>query len=160
MIQSHKDQVIINYNKLHADQKQGKTLDIILKKVKHKFVENMSSTTADAFGLSRAILCNDGLIKKLDDLERTSSLYKGFELVFFLTLFVLIVQSEIFSNTKVSWNIPRICSNLYLNSQPHIKRSATYLLRSVPENSSSMRQMHFLNLATLIANWTNLRTHC
>ena len=36
LIQTSKDQVIINYNKLHADQKQGKTLDIILKKVKHK----------------------------------------------------------------------------------------------------------------------------
>jgi hypothetical protein len=31
----------------------GKTLDIILKKVKHKMVENMSSSTADALGLSR-----------------------------------------------------------------------------------------------------------
>jgi hypothetical protein len=77
LIQSSKDQVIINYNKLHADQKQGKTLDIILKKVKHKLVENMSSTTADTLGLSRAILCNDGLIKKMDELERTSDLYKG-----------------------------------------------------------------------------------
>ena len=91
MIQSHKDQVIINYNKLHADQKQGKTLDIILKKVKHKFVENMSSTTADAFGLSRAILCNDGLIKKLDDLERTSSLYKGFGF-YFLIIFLSLIS--------------------------------------------------------------------
>lgn len=77
LIQASKDQVVINYNKLHADQKQGKTLDIILKKVKHKLVENMSSTTADTLGLSRAILCNDGLIKKLDELERTSDLYKG-----------------------------------------------------------------------------------
>lgn len=77
LIQSSKDQVVINYNKLHADQKQGKTLDIVLKKVKHKFVESMSSTTADTLGLSRAILCNDGLIKKFDELERTSDLYKG-----------------------------------------------------------------------------------
>lgn len=77
LIQTSKDQVIINYNKLHADQKQGKTLDIILKKVKHKLVENMSSTTADTLGLSRAILCNDGLIKKMDELERTGELYKG-----------------------------------------------------------------------------------
>ena len=61
----------------------------------------MSSSTADALGLSRAILCNgikasikaitlfketlyknftfffvDGLLKKLDELERTSELYK------------------------------------------------------------------------------------
>ena len=66
----------------------------VLKKVKHRVVENMSSTTADALGLSRAILCNglfilfksnkwmninnlDGLIKRLDDLERNEMLYKG-----------------------------------------------------------------------------------
>jgi hypothetical protein len=58
MIQSVKDEVTINYNKLHADPKQGKSLDIILKKMKHRVVENMSATTADALGLSRAILCN------------------------------------------------------------------------------------------------------
>ena len=112
MIQATKDDVVIKYNKLHADPKQGdthctmhiqekkqhlallllihhvvppgKTLDLILKKVKHKMadkynykytitdantnknvkvkhkmVENMTSSTADALGLSRAILCND-----------------------------------------------------------------------------------------------------
>ena len=83
MIQSRKEDVTINYNKLHADPKQGKSLDIgqllhnfpikscpanvilmfslirlVLKKVKHKIVENMNSGTADALGLSRAILCN------------------------------------------------------------------------------------------------------
>lgn len=77
MIQSVKEQVSITYNKLHADPKQGKSLDIILKKVKHRIVENMSSTTADALGLSRAILCNDTLVKKLEELERTESMYKG-----------------------------------------------------------------------------------
>lgn len=30
----------------------------VLKKVKHRMVENMNSSTADALGLSRAILCN------------------------------------------------------------------------------------------------------
>lgn len=30
----------------------------VLKKVKHRLVENLSSGTADALGLSRAILCN------------------------------------------------------------------------------------------------------
>ncbi|XP_022249621.1 PRKCA-binding protein-like isoform X6 [Limulus polyphemus] len=58
LIQGLKSEVTINYNKLHADPKQGKTLDIILKKMKHRVVENMSSATADALGLSRAILCN------------------------------------------------------------------------------------------------------
>ena len=40
-------------------------------------VENMSSSTADALGLSRAILCNDSLIKKLEELERTEMMYKN-----------------------------------------------------------------------------------
>ena len=31
---------------------------IVLKKMKHRIVEHMSSSTADALGLSRAILCN------------------------------------------------------------------------------------------------------
>ena len=58
LIQSTSDQVVINYNKLHADLKEGKSLDIILKKMKHRMVDNMTSQTADALGLSRAILCN------------------------------------------------------------------------------------------------------
>lgn len=41
-----------------------------------QMVENMSSSTADALGLSRAILCNDSLVKKLDELERTETMYK------------------------------------------------------------------------------------
>merc|ERR1719158_1924700 len=77
MIQATKEDVVINYNKLHADPKQGKNLDLILKKVKHKMVENMTSSTADALGLSRAILCNDSLIKKLEELERTEDMYRG-----------------------------------------------------------------------------------
>ena len=55
----------------------GKSLDIVLKKVKHKMVENMHSSTADALGLSRAILCNDSLIKKMDELQRTEDMYRG-----------------------------------------------------------------------------------
>ncbi|KAJ8319446.1 hypothetical protein KUTeg_004537 [Tegillarca granosa] len=58
LIQSMKEEVTIGYNKLHADPKQGKSLDIVLKKVKHRVVENMNTNTADALGLSRAILCN------------------------------------------------------------------------------------------------------
>lgn len=77
MIQSVKGAVTIKYNKLHADPKQGKTLDIVLKKIKHKVVESMDSSTADALGLSRAILCNDSLLKKLQELERTAHVYKG-----------------------------------------------------------------------------------
>lgn len=68
---------MINYNKLHADPQQGKSLDIVLKKVKHRLVENMSSSTADALGLSRAILCNDTLVKKLQELQDTEVMYRG-----------------------------------------------------------------------------------
>lgn len=70
-------EVTVNYNKLHADPQQGKTLDIVLKKVKHRLVENMSSSTADALGLSRAILCNDTLVKKMQELQNTEVMYKG-----------------------------------------------------------------------------------
>uniref|UniRef100_A0AAY5EMR5 PRKCA-binding protein n=1 Tax=Electrophorus electricus TaxID=8005 RepID=A0AAY5EMR5_ELEEL len=77
MIQTVQGEAVIHYNKLQADPKQGKSLDIVLKKVKHRLVENLSSGTADALGLSRAILCNDGLVKKLEELEKTAELYKG-----------------------------------------------------------------------------------
>uniref|UniRef100_A0A6I8QE72 PRKCA-binding protein n=1 Tax=Xenopus tropicalis TaxID=8364 RepID=A0A6I8QE72_XENTR len=77
MIQNVKGEVTIHYNKLQADPKQGKSLDIVLKKVKHRLVENLSSGTADALGLSRAILCNDGLVKRLEELEKTGEFYRG-----------------------------------------------------------------------------------
>lgn len=70
------EEVVVGYNKLHADPKQGKSLDIILKKVKHRLIEKMSSSTADALGLSRAILRNDSLCKKLQDLDRNELVYK------------------------------------------------------------------------------------
>ncbi|XP_045762395.1 PRKCA-binding protein isoform X3 [Maniola jurtina] len=76
MIQAAKDTVTINYNKLHADPKQGKSLDIIMKKMKHRLVENMSTGTADALGLSRAILCNDTLVAKLNEMRETENTYK------------------------------------------------------------------------------------
>merc|ERR1719187_81509 len=77
LIQKSQGSVSIQYNKLHAEPKQGKTLDIAMKKVKHRLVETMSSSTADALGLSRAILCNDSLVKKLDELQVTEETYGG-----------------------------------------------------------------------------------
>ncbi|XP_058451414.1 PRKCA-binding protein isoform X3 [Malaya genurostris] len=77
MIQAATDEVTIHYNKLHADPTQGETLDIVLKKMKHRLVEKMSSGTADTLGLSRAILCNDSLVKRLQELEKTEAMYKG-----------------------------------------------------------------------------------
>lgn len=76
-IQNAKGSVKINFNKLHLNTRDGKTFDILLKKLKHQMVENMTSTTADSLGLSRAILCNDSLIKKLEELERTEITYTG-----------------------------------------------------------------------------------
>lgn len=73
MIQSTSGQSVIIYNKLHADVKEGKSLDISMKKMKHRLVDNLSSATADALGLSRAILCNG-----------TSSLSFNFDPPFFL----------------------------------------------------------------------------
>lgn len=77
MIQETQEIVCIGYNKLHADPEQGESLDIALKKVKHKFVEGISSRTADSLGLSRAILCNDSLVKRLQEMQATESMYKG-----------------------------------------------------------------------------------
>lgn len=48
-----------------------------MKKMKHRLVENMSSSTADALGLSRAILCNDTLVKKMQELQDTEVMYRG-----------------------------------------------------------------------------------
>lgn len=75
IIQSSKDHVVINYNKLHVDTSKTKSLDIILKKFKHKITEIIGSSTSDAFGLSRAILCNDNLAKRLEELERNELMY-------------------------------------------------------------------------------------
>ena len=69
--------VNIKYEKLLCGVQGNKTLDILLKKLKHQMVESMSSSTADALGLSRAILCNDSLVKKLEELERTEFMYNG-----------------------------------------------------------------------------------
>lgn len=77
MIQATSDEVVIAYNKLHADPVQGETLDIALKKIKHRLVEGMSSSTADSLGLSRAILCNDSLVKRLQELQGTEQMYRG-----------------------------------------------------------------------------------
>ncbi|KAG8235203.1 hypothetical protein J437_LFUL015297 [Ladona fulva] len=78
---SDKDEVTIQYNKLHPPGNAGvsgtRSLDLALKKAKHRLVEGMSSATADALGLSRAILCNDSLLRRLGHLSRTQETYEG-----------------------------------------------------------------------------------
>ncbi|CAG5110290.1 Oidioi.mRNA.OKI2018_I69.chr2.g4704.t1.cds [Oikopleura dioica] len=76
-IQDENAEVTIQYNKLICDTTKGKTLDIKLKKMKHKIIEGMEPTTADALGISRAVLCNDSLVRKLDDLSQKAKLAKG-----------------------------------------------------------------------------------
>lgn len=44
--------------------------------MKHRVVESMNADTADALGLSRAILCNDPLVKKLNRLQHSTTVYK------------------------------------------------------------------------------------
>ncbi|VDK56572.1 unnamed protein product, partial [Cylicostephanus goldi] len=85
----------ITINKLETDSSKGKTLDIVMKKIKHKMVEFMDADSADALGLSRAILCNDPLLKKMKRpseclefqvLENNTQLYRNL-ISFFSDLF-------------------------------------------------------------------------
>uniref|UniRef100_A0A1I7YQ49 PRKCA-binding protein n=1 Tax=Steinernema glaseri TaxID=37863 RepID=A0A1I7YQ49_9BILA len=68
--------VKISFNRLDGDLEQGLSLDIVLKKAKHRLVESMTSETADALGLSRAILCKDLLVQKMKVLERNAALHQ------------------------------------------------------------------------------------
>lgn len=68
--------MILKYNKLQADVRQGKTLDIVLKKCKHRIVENVSETIADFLCMSRAIIVNDSLVKHLQQLENLEQAYR------------------------------------------------------------------------------------
>ncbi|VDM98863.1 unnamed protein product [Thelazia callipaeda] len=77
MIQKSEGSVKIGFNILHPEPFQGHTLDIALKKMKHRVIESMASETADALGLSRAMLCNDLMLQKLNRLEHTSQMYKN-----------------------------------------------------------------------------------
>lgn len=78
-IQSLTGQLRIHYNKLNLDPNLlGASVDIAMKKVKHRIVEKMAPSTADLLGLSRAILCNDDLVAKLKALETKGELYRHF----------------------------------------------------------------------------------
>jgi hypothetical protein len=72
-IQAIKGPVTINFNRL--SEEKGRPIDIAWKTVKLRIIETMSSKTADSLGLSRAILVNDKLVKKLQDFEKCSSMY-------------------------------------------------------------------------------------
>ncbi|XP_052071913.1 PRKCA-binding protein-like isoform X1 [Mytilus californianus] len=164
MIQSIKEEVTINYNKLHADPKQGKCLDIVLKKVKHRVVETMNTNTADALGLSRAILCNDGLVKKLEELEKVAEMYKGligltksllkttFELSqshkAFGEVFSAIgvrepqpAASEAFSRFgEAHRNMERFAIKMLKTAKPMITDLNTYLNKAVPDTRLTIKK--------------------
>uniref|UniRef100_A0A0N4ZCP4 PRKCA-binding protein n=1 Tax=Parastrongyloides trichosuri TaxID=131310 RepID=A0A0N4ZCP4_PARTI len=76
LIQSSKDNVKITYLPLEQTINEEQSLDIAFKKVKHRIVEFLDSETADALGLSRAILCNDLLLQSLKKMERNTVFYE------------------------------------------------------------------------------------
>jgi len=89
-IQGMVGSVRIHYTKLNLDPSLlGSTVDIVMKKVKHRLVEKMQPSTADLLGLSRAILCNDDLVAKLQSLESKGQLYRELS----IHLWKLLLQS-------------------------------------------------------------------
>uniref|UniRef100_A0A672RGZ5 PRKCA-binding protein n=1 Tax=Sinocyclocheilus grahami TaxID=75366 RepID=A0A672RGZ5_SINGR len=160
MIQAVQGEVVIQYNKLQADPKQGKSLDIVLKKVKHRLVENLSSGTADALGLSRAILCNDGLVKRLEELEKTAELYKGDSFVLLLCVikcFSLSAFGDVFSVIGVREpqaaaseafvkfaeahrNMEKFGIQLLKTIKPMLHDLNTYLHKAIPDTKLTIRK--------------------
>ncbi|XP_069954562.1 PRKCA-binding protein isoform X3 [Cherax quadricarinatus] len=164
LIQRSEGSVSIQYNKLHADPKQGKTLDIAMKKVKHRLVENLSSSTADALGLSRAILCNDSLVKKLDDLQRTEEMYQAlmdhtkrllkafFDLAIvyrrFGDIFCEIGVREIQQSANEAFNqfgeahrqMEKYGINMLKRLKPILSDLGTYLHKAIPDTRLTIRR--------------------
>ena len=149
-IQGSKGEVKINYNKLHADPKQGKTLDIVMKKLKHRLVEQMDSSTADALGLSRAILCNDVLVKRLQDMERTGLVYRG------LMRHVKKILKSYFSLCKVHRDFGDVFSEIGIR-EPHENASNAFLKFS--ESHREFEKSGFKLLKTLKPMLSDLNTY-
>uniref|UniRef100_G1PVE8 PRKCA-binding protein n=1 Tax=Myotis lucifugus TaxID=59463 RepID=G1PVE8_MYOLU len=63
----------------HSSRLQGKSpvLSFLPSSPSARAQGGLGSGSAVQNGLSRAILCNDGLVKRLEELERTAELYKG-----------------------------------------------------------------------------------
>lgn len=75
IIQGEKGRITITFSRIEPPK--GKSMDISMKKVKHRLVEKMNESTADSLGLSRAVLVNDKLVKKVENLEKNARVYKG-----------------------------------------------------------------------------------
>uniref|UniRef100_A0A914LN93 PRKCA-binding protein n=1 Tax=Meloidogyne incognita TaxID=6306 RepID=A0A914LN93_MELIC len=78
LIKETQGPIKISLNRLQFDSESASlTIDILLKKFKHRFVASIDDDTADALGLSRAILCNDVLAKLKEQLEVNQKFYKN-----------------------------------------------------------------------------------
>ncbi|XP_031619574.1 PRKCA-binding protein isoform X2 [Contarinia nasturtii] len=162
MIQTATNEVTIHYNKLHADPAQGESLDIALKKLKHRFVEGMSSNMADSLGLSRAILCNDSLVKRLQELQATESMYRGlvehckrmlkahFDVIQCFSLFGRNF-AEIREPQQTASETFRIFSEMHRNMEkdglkmlkavkPVLSDLGTYLTKAIPDTKLTIRR--------------------
>lgn len=164
MIQGAEKEVKIHYNKLHADPTQGESLDIALKKVKHRFVEKMSSNMADNLGLSRAILCNDSLVMRLKDLQSTENVYRGLVdhakrmlKAYFDLLLVYKAFGDQFAEISVREPLPRASEVFRLfgefhrglekdgirmikSLKPVIADFGTYLNKAIPDTKLTVRK--------------------
>lgn len=164
MIQGAENEVKIHYNKLHADPTQGESLDIVLKKVKHRLVEKMSSNMADNLGLSRAILCNDSLVMRLKDLQATENVYRGLVdhakrmlKAYFDLLLVYKAFGDQFAEISVREPLPRASEVFRLfgefhrglekdgirmikSLKPVIADFGTYLNKAIPDTKLTVRK--------------------
>lgn len=71
----------------------------------------MGSTTADALGLSRAILCNDALVQRLNALQRTENLYRGLVSHAKATLHTFFDLTQIYKGKYIQFYHTREISN-------------------------------------------------
>ncbi|XP_001946500.2 PRKCA-binding protein-like [Acyrthosiphon pisum] len=164
MIESSSNPVIFKYNKLHADVQQGKTLDIVLKKFKQRLVENISNTVADYLCMSRAIIVDDSLVKRLQQLENLEETYRCLvdHLEHVLNAFYDLTQcykefGESFAEIAVREPQPRASESLMRFSEYHrqmerqglmlievikpISRSfGTYLNKAIPDTKQTIRK--------------------
>ncbi|MEQ2164180.1 hypothetical protein GOODEAATRI_003943 [Goodea atripinnis] len=103
----------------------------------------MSSGTADALGLSRAILCNDGLVKRLEELEKTAELYKGFGDVFSIigVREPQAAASEAFVKfADAHRNIEKYGIQLLKTIKPMLHDLNTYLHKAIPDTKLTIRK--------------------
>ena len=132
--------------------------------MKHRIVDTMSSSTADALGLSRAILCNDGLLKKLDELDRTSEFYKTLiehTKLLLKSIFELTTVHKVFGDTfaaiasreqqrkaseafskfgEAHRQIDKHAQSLLKSIKPMISDLNTYLTKAIPDTRLTIKK--------------------